>query len=172
MKGKKRSFSKLSICYYGPFQVCDKISDVAYRLKLPDNWTIHNAFHVSLLTPFVGNVLGNMPVEDPLEAEKLDEILVSEQILAYKERKVKEKVASRYLVKFKNHPPMDAKWMEKSELQESPNVLQLYLEAFGLQPTYSPTQIILVAQKSEVLTHAHEEVDAGASTSYVQADLV
>ncbi|MCO5576152.1 hypothetical protein L7F22_029960 [Adiantum nelumboides] len=56
MKGKERLFPKLDMRYYGPFQVCDKISDVAYRLKLPEGWKIHNAFHVSLLRPFVGDV--------------------------------------------------------------------------------------------------------------------
>ena len=44
------------MCYYGPFQISEKISDVAYRLKLRENWTIHIAFHVSLLRPFVGEV--------------------------------------------------------------------------------------------------------------------
>ncbi|MCO5580917.1 hypothetical protein L7F22_034790 [Adiantum nelumboides] len=32
MKGKECLFPKLSMRYHGPFQVCDKISDVAYRL--------------------------------------------------------------------------------------------------------------------------------------------
>ncbi|MCO5609622.1 hypothetical protein L7F22_063852 [Adiantum nelumboides] len=35
MKGKKRLLPKLGMRYYGPFQVCDKINDVAYRQKLP-----------------------------------------------------------------------------------------------------------------------------------------
>ncbi|MCO5612046.1 hypothetical protein L7F22_066308 [Adiantum nelumboides] len=56
MKGKERLFPKLGMRYYGPFQVYDKISNVAYRLKLPEGWKIHNAFHVSLLRPFVGDV--------------------------------------------------------------------------------------------------------------------
>ncbi|MCO5606162.1 hypothetical protein L7F22_060349 [Adiantum nelumboides] len=42
MKGKERLFPKLSMRYYVP---CDKISDVAYRLKLLKNWKIDNAFH-------------------------------------------------------------------------------------------------------------------------------
>ncbi|MCO5602273.1 hypothetical protein L7F22_056402 [Adiantum nelumboides] len=138
MKGKERLFPKLSMRYYGPFQVCDIISDVAYRLKLPESWKIHNAFHVSLLRPYVGDVPDDMPAEDQPEVEELDEILVSEQILAHKERKVKGKVARRYLVKFRNYPPMDAKWMEEGELAESPTVLSLYLEAFGLQPALTP----------------------------------
>ena len=160
MKGKEKLFPKLSMRYYGPFQVLEKISDVAYRLKLPDNWKIHNAFHVSLLRPYVGDVPEDIPDEDQPEVEELDEILVPEQILAHRERKVKGKAARCYLVKFKNYPPMDAKWMEEYELTESPNVLQLYLEAFELQPTYAPTQRV------------QRRGNDGASTSNVHADSV
>ncbi|MCO5594762.1 hypothetical protein L7F22_048795 [Adiantum nelumboides] len=135
MKGKERLFPKLGMRYYGPFQICDKISDVAYRLKLPEGWKIHNAFHVSRLRPFVGDVPEDMVPEEQPEVEELDEILVPEQILAHKDRKVRGKVARRYLVKFKNYSPMDAKWMEEAELVDSPQLLQLYLEAFQLQST-------------------------------------
>ncbi|MCO5602504.1 hypothetical protein L7F22_056637 [Adiantum nelumboides] len=138
MKGKERLFLKLSMRYYRPFQVCDKISDVAYRLKLPENWKIHNAFHVRVLRPYVGDMPKDMSAEEQPEAEELDEILAPEQILAHKERKVKGKVARCYLVKFRNYPPMDAKWMEEGILAKSPDVLSLYLEAFGLQPTLTP----------------------------------
>ncbi|MCO5582144.1 hypothetical protein L7F22_036034 [Adiantum nelumboides] len=57
-----------------------------------------------------------MVPEKQSEVEELDEILVPEQILAHKDRKVRGKVARRYLVKFKNYSPMDAKWMEEAEL--------------------------------------------------------
>ncbi|MCO5595151.1 hypothetical protein L7F22_049189 [Adiantum nelumboides] len=103
--------------YYGPFQVCDKVNDVAYKLKLPESWKIHNAFPVSLLRPYVGDVPGDMSAQEQPKVEELDEILVLEQVLARKERKVKGKGSRRYLVKFKNYPPMDAKWMEEA-LQE------------------------------------------------------
>ncbi|MCO5598108.1 hypothetical protein L7F22_052199 [Adiantum nelumboides] len=92
MKGKERLFPKLRMRYYGLFQVYDKISDVAYRLKLPENWKIHNAFHVSLLRPYVGDVPEDIPAEEEPKVEKLNKILVPEQILAHKERKVKGKV--------------------------------------------------------------------------------
>ncbi|MCO5547211.1 hypothetical protein L7F22_000656 [Adiantum nelumboides] len=105
------------------------------RLKLLEGWKIHNAFHVSLLRPFVGDVPEDMVSKEQPKVEDLDEILVPEHILAHKDRKVKGKVARRYLVKFKNYSPMDAKWMEEVELVDSPQLLQLYLEAFQLQPT-------------------------------------
>ncbi|MCO5598173.1 hypothetical protein L7F22_052265 [Adiantum nelumboides] len=106
MKGKER---KLGMHYYGPFKICDKISDVAHRLRYGSRGTS--------------------------EVEELDEILVLEQILAHKDRKIRGKVARRDLGKFKNYSLMDAKWMEEAELVDSPQLLQLYLEAFQLLPT-------------------------------------
>ncbi|MCO5547322.1 hypothetical protein L7F22_000770 [Adiantum nelumboides] len=95
--------------YYGLFQVCDKTSNVAYRLKLLEGWKIHNGFHVSLLRPFVGDVAEDLVPEEQPEVEELDEILVPEHILAHKERKkhilahkerkVRGKFARRYLEK-------------------------------------------------------------------------
>ncbi|MCO5577600.1 hypothetical protein L7F22_031431 [Adiantum nelumboides] len=105
------------------------------RLKLPEGWKIHNAFQVSLLRPFVGEVPEEMVPEEQPEVEELDEIFIPEQILAHKDRNVKGKVARRYLVKFKNYSPMDAKWMEEAELADSPQLLQLYKEAFLLEST-------------------------------------
>jgi hypothetical protein len=35
-----------------PFRIIRKISDVTYKLALPENWRIYNIFHVSLLRPF------------------------------------------------------------------------------------------------------------------------
>ena len=135
MKGRERLFPKLSMRYYGPLQVIEKMSEVSYRLQLPDSWRIHNAFHVSLLRPFVGEVPTEMVDEPQPEVEELDKVLIPEQIVAHKERKVRGKVMRRYLVKFQNYPAMDAKWMEEGDLADSPQLLQLYLEAFGLEPT-------------------------------------
>ncbi|MCO5605566.1 hypothetical protein L7F22_059749 [Adiantum nelumboides] len=81
-KEKKRLYPKLSMRYYGPFQITERINDVSFRLRLPGTWKIHNAFHVSLLKPFRGDV----PDEQP-EVEENEEILVPEQILAHKDTK-------------------------------------------------------------------------------------
>jgi hypothetical protein len=45
--------SKLAPKRYGPFQIIQEISPVAYRLELPAAWNIHNVFHASLLTPYL-----------------------------------------------------------------------------------------------------------------------
>ncbi|MCO5570917.1 hypothetical protein L7F22_024647 [Adiantum nelumboides] len=68
-----------------------------------------------LRTRYLRQTKDMVPEEQP-EVEELDEILVPEQILAHKDRKFRSKVSRRYLVKFKNYSPMDAKWMEEAEL--------------------------------------------------------
>ncbi|MCO5579437.1 hypothetical protein L7F22_033292 [Adiantum nelumboides] len=68
------------------------------------------------------------PDEQPEVEEK--EILVPEQILAHKDTKNKGKVRRQFLVKFKNYPALDAKWMEEEDLADTPQIVNLYLEAW------------------------------------------
>ena len=43
---------KLQRRFVGPFEIIRKISRAAYEIKLPDTWSIHPVFHVSLLKPW------------------------------------------------------------------------------------------------------------------------
>ncbi|MCO5584732.1 hypothetical protein L7F22_038664 [Adiantum nelumboides] len=77
-KKKKGGKEKLSMRYYGPFQITEQINDISFRLRLPDTWKIHNVFHANLWKTF-----GDVPDEQP-EVEENEEILVPEQVLAHK----------------------------------------------------------------------------------------
>lgn len=47
----RRTYHKLGFKYFGPYQVLEKVGDVAYRLQLPESNKIHPVVHVSLLKP-------------------------------------------------------------------------------------------------------------------------
>ena len=38
---------KLAAIWTGLFKIVDSVGPVAYKLKIPDEWNIHNVFHVS-----------------------------------------------------------------------------------------------------------------------------
>ncbi|CAI7728390.1 unnamed protein product [Closterium sp. NIES-53] len=44
--------SKLRPRFCGPFLVAAQVTPVTFRLRLPDTWKLHNAFHVQLLKPY------------------------------------------------------------------------------------------------------------------------
>jgi hypothetical protein len=43
---------KLKPKWYGPFKIIKEISPIAYQLRLPVAWGIHDVFHASLLSPY------------------------------------------------------------------------------------------------------------------------
>ena len=49
---------KLAALWAGPFEIVGCVGNVAYKLKLPADWNIHNVFHVSQLKSVVGDVYG------------------------------------------------------------------------------------------------------------------
>lgn len=58
-KYKQKSISigsnpKFAAKYYGPFKVLEHIGEVAYRLELPLNFSVHQVFHELNLKKHVG----------------------------------------------------------------------------------------------------------------------
>jgi hypothetical protein len=103
--------TKLRPLRYGPFRITEVISPVAYRLALPPQWKIHNAFHASLLTRYkeTGAHGPNYPGQVPDIVEGQEEYEV-EKILAssYKGRGRNRKL--HLLIKWKGYPDAENTW--------------------------------------------------------------
>ena len=70
----QKYYAKLARSYYGSFQILAKTNETSFRLKLPQHWKIHNAFHVSLLNFFKGQPLVELnEEEEPLEFDEMEE---------------------------------------------------------------------------------------------------
>ena len=67
---------KLQRKFCSPYRILECIGAQASRLKLPDTWTIHPVFHVSLLTQWrpsiVQQVLGDVELEDADQPQYLN----------------------------------------------------------------------------------------------------
>src|SRR6267142_958018 len=91
---------KLAPRWYGPFKVATKISDIAYWLKLPDTWKIHNVFHASLLTPYKEtDKHGPNFLEPPPDLINGEEEWEIEKILGHRTYRKKK----QYLIRWKGY---------------------------------------------------------------------
>ena len=100
---------KLAAKFFGPFQVEERIGEVAYKLKLPSHSRIHPVFHVSLLKKFVGNTpitAGELPDYDQEEVL----VLVPEKVLQRRQIERGGKNINQWLVKWKDLDNSEASW--------------------------------------------------------------
>ncbi|MCO5583735.1 hypothetical protein L7F22_037649 [Adiantum nelumboides] len=131
--GHQKYYMKIAKRYYGPFQVLSRINEMAYKLRLPANWHIHNAFHVSLLKPFKGDPPIEPVQEEPPLFDDKEEVLQPEEILRHEENILRSgKVIRRYLVKFKHYSNEDSKWMQETQMKDVLPLLQDYKTLHGL----------------------------------------
>ncbi|PHT85246.1 hypothetical protein T459_07352 [Capsicum annuum] len=75
-----QSYSKLSRRFFGPFQIIQRIGEVAYKLELPPSSKIHPVFHVFVLRKCLENPSDQVTPIDLLD-QSSSIILTSEDIL-------------------------------------------------------------------------------------------
>ncbi|GAV60946.1 Chromo domain-containing protein [Cephalotus follicularis] len=121
--GKK---GKLSPRYIGPFEILERIGEVAYKLVLPPDLShIHNVFHISLLRKYMANpshVLRTEPIQVRQDLS-YDEQPV--EILDYKEQILRTKTITLVKVLWRNHGVEEATWeLEETIRKEYPHLFK------------------------------------------------
>jgi len=154
----KTTNQKLAKRYFGPFEVLERIGNVAYRLKLPADSRIHPVFHCSLLRPHSGplpshhhdlppHAVGNQPLLEPLSiiSSKMDMNTTPPTPLV--------------LVQWVGLPPEEATWESWSTIRDTFHLEdKVVFPVGGIDSNHqNPTEDIPVPQgnntPSEVETH-------------------
>ncbi|KAL4567338.1 hypothetical protein LXL04_022921 [Taraxacum kok-saghyz] len=106
-----RRFEKLAPRYYGPYTVCQRVGQVAYKLLLPEGARIHPVFHVSQLKLSVGDhtVSHDLPLQ---LQEDLELTVEPEELLGVRMRAVGVEERQEVLIKWQSLPIEEATWEE------------------------------------------------------------
>ena len=118
---KDKGHQKISPKFYGPYQILQRIGQVAYKLALPAHSKIHPVFHVSCLKKVVGQ---NCRIQTKLP--ELDEEgsiwLHPEAVLSTRERQLRQRTIKEVLIQWKDTQPEDATWEPSTILQQFPDL--------------------------------------------------
>jgi hypothetical protein len=102
---------KLSPRYIVPFEIMERVGEVAYRLALPPALDgVHNVFHVSQLRKYVKD---DSHILDHSELELSPDLTYEEQpvgIVGRSTKVLKGRTISLVLVSWNRHAPGEATW--------------------------------------------------------------
>ena len=114
---------KLALKWHGPFLVSATMSHVAYQLKQPAAWKIHNIFHTSLLTPYQETATnGNKyqePMPDLVDGQPKWEV---EHVLGTRKRHQQ----LQYLVRWKGFSKVHNSWEPLSNINANEDIQEFY----------------------------------------------
>ena len=111
--------TKLQRKFVGPFQITERIGQLAYRLKLPEHWKIHDVFHISLLRPWNQSVFTVSQQQDVPELETEGQrYYETEKILRWCKVKRGNRWKREYLVMWKDRPIDEISWVPEENFPD------------------------------------------------------
>ena len=120
---------KLAMKRVGPLEIVEVLGPLTYRLKLPQQWRIHDVFHASLLTPVRENDTHGpnfaLPPPDLVEGEEEYEV---EAITGHRTRYGRK----QFLVKWKGYPTSENSWEPERNLDHAQKLLKAYKQLHHL----------------------------------------
>ncbi|CAA7061595.1 unnamed protein product [Microthlaspi erraticum] len=143
---------KLAARFYGPFEVLEKIGEVAYRLKLPAESKIHPVFHVSQLKPVLGTRHHVSPLPDSFSTRP-ELVIEPEAVL---DTRYNTAGHLEGLIKWKSLPEHEKTWIRASDLLEQFPELEdkLLVDEGGIVRLKNR----FVRQRKRGVSHEQEEV--------------
>jgi hypothetical protein len=120
---KKSGAEKLKPKFYGPYRIMCQVGEVSYELELPEGSKIHNVFHVSCLKKVVGQFIITSEELPPLDEEGQLE-LVLEEVLEFREWKLRTRFIRECLIRWRGLPVEDTTW-EREEVLQRPGLVLL-----------------------------------------------
>ena len=110
---------KLNPRYVGPFEILERIGEVAYRLALPPSLAgVHNIFHVSMLKKYLLDPSHIMELE-PVQARKdlsYEEYPI--RIVDHKEQVLRRHNIPYVKVQWSRHSEREATWELEEEMKQ------------------------------------------------------
>ena len=115
--------AKLAPRRHGPFPIVQVMSPVNYRLHLPTQWSIHDVFHIDLLTPYREMLThgANYQRPPPDLIDGVEEFKVK-KVLDLRQHGRGRKL--QYLIKWKGYPDSDNQWVNWDDAKESLDAIQ------------------------------------------------
>ncbi|XP_047060867.1 uncharacterized protein LOC124667648 [Lolium rigidum] len=108
-----RAHHKLLFKYYGPYEVVERVGEVAYRLALPESSRIHPVIHVSQLKKAIGP---DVQIQTVLPSP-LDVLQVPTRILQRRLRQQGPVAVTQALIQWSGQPEALATWEDYDDLK-------------------------------------------------------
>jgi hypothetical protein len=108
----KRANHKLAFKFFGPYRVLAKVGEVAYKLDLPPQSTIHPVFHVSLLKKVLGSNIQVSAALPPVPASSQQ----PEKILQRREVATQKGPVTQVLIQWTSWPEELATWEDEATI--------------------------------------------------------
>ncbi|GAV58056.1 Chromo domain-containing protein [Cephalotus follicularis] len=118
-RAKFRRKGKLAPRYIGPFEILERVGEVAYQLALPPALSnVHDVFHVSMLRRYVPDPSHVLDHDIVLMRDDLSREELPGRILDRKMQILRNRTISMVKVQWLFHRPDEATWEREEDIRE------------------------------------------------------
>ena len=127
LKRQKGRGDKLNMRYEGPFEVLERVSPVAYRIRLPGSYRIHPVINIAHLESYKASPpeFGNRPIKHipRQDFEQMPEYEI-ERIVDERFIKKGNKRIKQYKIRWLGYESDEDRWKTEKELKNAPEIIK------------------------------------------------